>query len=475
MTYLLYLLSSILYVFAFPSFNVSIFAWVCLVPLICAIDREKNIRNVIRNCIITGMIVFMAGMYWLVNVSVIGLVVLSFCLSLFFAAFGVIRFYDKRLLTVPLAWTVLEYARSHVFGGLPWLLLGASQYSYLSLIQISNITGVYGVSFIAALINSAIAKKKRSCILWSLLVLTGVIFYGNYNLNKTINGEKIKIGLIQPNVPMDKKFDPEYTGWMLNKLEDLTRSVDSASVIVWPETSVPAITDRRAIKTKVTLLAEELETNLIVGSQGSKTTDNEKQFFNSAFYVSGKGEIEGEYDKIHLVVFGEYVPLEKHLPFLKWFTPVKLGFAKGSEYKVFKIKDLNNNIIADLAVVICFEDVFPDLVRKFVLNGANILVNITNDAWFGETSSVYQHAYASVFRAVENCKPLVRATNTGLTCFIDHTGRISELPAFEEGAETREMLMPDRTTFYTKYGDIFLWLCIVFLLLRLVIRRKCKN
>ena len=208
MTYLLYLLSSILYVFAFPSFNVSIFAWVCLVPLICAIDREKNIRNVIRNCIITGMIVFMAGMYWLVNVSVIGLVVLSFCLSLFFAAFGVIRFYDKRLLTVPLAWTVLEYARSHVFGGLPWLLLGASQYSYLSLIQISNITGVYGVSFIAALINSAIAKKKRSCILWSLLVLTGVIFYGNYNLNKTINGEKIKIGLIQPNVPMDKKFDP---------------------------------------------------------------------------------------------------------------------------------------------------------------------------------------------------------------------------------------------------------------------------
>lgn len=438
----LYLLTSIFYILSFPGFNLFWLAWVCLMPLIIAIDREKDILSVVRNCLLSGWIIFLGTMYWLTNVTWLGYFLVTFYLACYVALFGIIRFYNKNFITVPLAWAVLEFTRSNLLGGIPWLLLGASQYGFLSLIQIANVTGVYGVSFIVALCNIGIFRGR----IFSLLVFILVIIYGKYNLGKTVPFEKIKIGIAQPNVPQDIKWDPEYTDWMLDKLERLSVGIGNADLIVWPETSVPTLTETPGLLERI----KGLKINLILGSQG---VDEDRRYYNSAFLISE--DIVSEYRKIHLVPFGEFIPFGDEFPFLKRLTPIEEGFTAGTEYKVFP---------GGLAVLICFEDIFPGMARKFVQNGADILINVTNDGWFGKTSAVYQHAYLSVFRAVENGVSLARVTNTGLSCFIEPTGKIHPLKPFVEISEMREVLVSKRNTFYTRYGDVFSWGCIIILL-----------
>lgn len=457
MNAMLYLLTSILYILSFPNFNIQWLAWVCLIPLIIAIDKEKDVRVVGRNCLFCGWLIFLGGMHWLTKVTYLGYILVTFYMAWYIVLFGIIRFYNKNLWTVPLAWTSLEFIRGNLFGGIPWLLLGASQYNFLPLIQISNITGVYGVSFIVALVNAqgqslAIYRYRMD---WSLfitvLILLITLGYGRIMLNRHEQFEKIKIGIVQPNVSQDVKWDPEYTDWMLNRLEGLTMKVGNADFVVWPETSVPTLTHTPGLLERI----KGLRTNLLLGSQGIE----DGRYYNSAFFIQKDGRLLGEYRKIHLVPFGEFVPFGDIFPFLKKFTPIIDGFTPGKEFTVFKPSVINY----ELSTIICFEDIFPDLTRRFVRNGARVLVNITNDGWFGESAEVYQHAYLSVFRAVENCVPLVRATNTGLSCFVDYTGKMYSLKPFIETSGLLEMLVPKRNTFYTMYGDIFSWLCIIIL------------
>lgn len=459
MNLLLYLLTSLLYILSFPNFNLSWLAWVSLVPLLIAVDREKDIRNVIRGTLLSGWIIFLGGMYWLTNVTWVGYILLTFYMAWFIVLFGVMRFYNKNLIIVPLAWTALEFIRSNFLGGIPWLLLGASQYNFLSLIQISNITGVYGVSFIVALINIGIIRRKVSCVLILLLV----VGYGKIELNKQISGEKIKVGIVQPNIAQDIKWDPEYSYWMLDKLEALSERVEKADLIIWPETAVPLFIEKKGLLDRVSLLPQRLNCNLILGAQGVDT-DEKKHYYNSAFFLSKEGKIKGEYRKIHLVPFGEYVPFKGVFPFLKSVTPIEEGFNAGSEYTVFQMPDIK----CQPSTLICFEDIFPGLARRFVERGADILINITNDAWFGKTSAVYQHAYLSVFRAVENKVPLIRVTNTGLSCFVDHTGKIYPIQPFSERSDVREILVTKGNTFYTRYGDKFSRMCLFVLLLLII-------
>lgn len=463
MTYLFYLLTSFFYILSFPNFNLSYLAWICLIPLIFAIDREKDIFYVIRNCFLCGWIIFLSSMYWLINVTWLGYILVTLYLAFYMVLFGVIRFYNKNFFTVPLAWTALEFIRSNFLGGIPWLLLGASQYNFLPLIQISNITGVYGVSFVIALVNVGIVKRRFSCVLILLLV----IGYGEYNLKRPTIGQKIKIGIVQPNVPQDVKWDPEYTDWMLEKLETLTGKIKGADLVIWPETAVPTFTETAGLFKEIIAFVKETNADFIIGSQGI-SFDGDKHYHNSAFLILKDGRIAGEYRKIHLVPFGEFIPFGKTFPFLKKFTPIEEGFTVGKEYAVFKSQ-------VSFSTVICFEDIFPSLVRKFIKKGADLLVNITNDGWFGKTNAIYQHAYLSVFRAVENGVPLVRATNTGLSCFIESTGRIHIVKPFIEKAEAIEMLVSKRNTFYTRYGDIFGWLCVIALYIGGLYVRRIKK
>lgn len=440
-------------------------------PFIIAVDREKDLLAVIKGSLLCGWIVFLGGMYWLTEVTWLGYILLTFYMAWYMVLFGIVRFYNKSFIVIPLAWTALEFVRGNLGGGIPWLLLGASQYKFPLLIQIANITGVYGVSFLAAMVNAKIAKRPLAWRSWILVlcILGAVIGYGRYEVQKPVAGNKVRIGVVQPNIPLDIKWDSQYTNWMVDKLVAISEKATPCDILIWPETAVPTLTKSAEIQKQLGLMTEELGCALIVGSQG---VDEEKNYYNSAFLISKEGDLAGEYRKIHLVPFGEYVPFGKRLPFLKRLTPIQGGFKAGSNYTVFSVNGSN------LATLICFEDIFPGLTRRFVLNGANILVNITNDAWFGNSAGPYQHAVLSVFRAVENRTPLVRATNTGLSCFVSPNGEILETIKDSSGNEllvkgyaVREIIANSGNTFYTKYGDVFSWGCVL-LLVGLVIWRR---
>jgi apolipoprotein N-acyltransferase len=393
-----------------------------------------------------------------------GLMLLTFCLAWYFVIFAVVRFYDKRFFTIPVAWTALEFIRGNFLGGMPWLLLGSSQYSFLSIIQISSITSVYGVSFVVALANAGVVsvlKKKYKEVSIVVFVLIAVFVYGQYCLSRKVSGCNVKVGIVQPNISQEVKWDPQYTEWMFEKLSDLTGEIDSADVIVWPETVLPTIMEEPFIFGRIKNIAKEKNSNFIIGSQGVKNINKETLYYNSAFFISNTGGFVGEYSKMHLVPFGEYVPFVKTLPFLKWFTPIEEGFTPGTEFSVIKL----SNIDCEFSAIICFEDIFPNLARHFVKRGADVLVNLTNDAWYDKTCAVYQHAYLSIFRAVENGVPLIRATNTGSSCLIDHTGKINAIKPFVPISESMEIIVPKSKTFYTKYGDVFGWVCVILFLI----------
>ncbi len=172
---------------------------------------------------------------------------------------------------------------------------------------------------------------------------------------------------------------------------------------------------------RIKRLAIDVKTPILIGAVTSKSIN----YYNSAILISAEGKVLKQYDKLHLVPFGEYVPLEKHFPFLRNIIGVPIGdFTAGSEHTVFKLSAISHQPSANFAVMICFEDILPELSRRFVKNGAQFLINITNDAWFMESSAPYQHTAASAFRAIENRVPVVRAANTGVSCFIDQNGRI---------------------------------------------------
>jgi apolipoprotein N-acyltransferase len=262
---------------------------------------------------------------------------------------------------------------------------------------------------------------------------------------------------------------------MYEQLLNLTNKITNTDLIVWPETVLPTVIETPQLFSRIKDLAKEKNANLIFGSQTAKKENSKILYFNSAFLISNKGELTGIYNKIHLVPFGEYVPLVKYFPFLKRLTPIEEGFTPGSEYSIFSLLSSNYK----LSTIICFEDIFPGLSRKFVKQGANILVNLTNDAWYDKTCAVYQHAYLSVFRAVENSVPLIRATNTGLSCFIDYRGKIDKITPFVPISEAREVFIPKNSTFYTRFGDVFGWTCVISLLLSIAggiyVRRTTKR
>lgn len=479
MKILLYFLTSLFYVFSFPCFNQSYLAWVCLVPFIFAVDKEKKLGVLVRNAFLCGWAVYLVGMYWLSNVTWVGYVTLSAYLSLYMVFFAIMRFYNKDNYIVPFLWVVLEFVRGNLCGGMPWHLLGASQSGYYELIQIASVTGVYGVSFLVVFINTSIVasiKQKRLYpLIISVVVLVVIHIYGISCLNENkVEGENITIAVVQPNLLLEEKWDPNCEKKIVERLEKLTKDAMPADIVLWPETTVQMFSKNKRLKNRIEELSRDLQCAIIVGSQGEAVSPLGKSYYNSAFFITPEDGLNNEYRKLHLVPFGEYVPLEKYFPFLRYATPIEDEFRPGSEFTIFDYKTKNLKI----ASIICFEDTFPGLVRKFVLNGASLLVNLTNDTWFGYSPEPYQHAALSIFRAVENGVYLARSTNTGLSCLVDPYGRIKEIVQdqrgevlYIEGYFRSEIVANKGNTFYTTYGNIFIWIISVALLLMISLRR----
>lgn len=380
-----------------------------------------------------------------------------------------------------LAWSGWEYLRATLLTGFGWNTLAISQVNNLALIQVADVGGVYLVSFVVMAMNLGIAltvlryvearggKRFRSRLVHAEL-LTGILLvalsvsYGITRIKEKPPAKPLKVALIQTNIPQDAKWTIQFIDHIFEALDTYTRLVadpERTDLIVWPETAVPDYV--RSSRASYDLVYH-LATNgvpILVGSMDTRPGDDGKpKYYNSSFLFGPDGHVMELYDKRHLVMFGEYVPLARWFPFLKALTPIEASFDAGERPTVFSLGDK-----ADFATLICFEDVLPELSREVVRLGARMLVNQTNDAWFDPLSGSRQHMMHCVFRCIENRVPAVRSANTGVTCAINRFGMVHEVLRGERqddyrvaGFKLTEVQIPTepfRLTFYTRYGDVF--------------------
>ena len=492
--------SALLLILSFPRSNYWIFAWVGFVPLFFALKNKSKLKAFLL-AYLSGVIFWAGIIYWLGNVTVIGTVVLVLYLALYFGIFGICigdSFLQRRvsflrklspiicIICISSVWVILEYLRSHLVTGFPWALLGYSQSNNLPVIQIANITGAYGVSFLVVMVNVviylAISHKfqvaSKKVYLSAALILLFVLGYGYYSLRPVVCGLQytIKISVVQPNISQELKWDPNARAYILKKYSSLTESAAQSNpdLIVWPEAASPEVLgDDDFAFDEIFFLAQKLNKPLLIGA----VVHGPEGYFNSALLIDAFGQILQRYNKIHLVPFGEYIPLKKYFPFLETIAPIG-DINRGKEYVIFKAYQQK------FSVLICFEDVFPELSREFVRRGAGFLINVTNDAWYKYSSAGFQHFQSSIFRAVENNVYVIRSANTGVSGFIAPTGRIISLVKdkagkniFVEGFQTQSIVLPEkkRITFYTKYGDIFVLACFLFVFYCIIFVLKKKK
>lgn len=477
---------------AFPRPQLHAAAWVALVPLLWAIRSLKPGES-FRTGLVAGLIHYFTLLFWVIPflqtfayfpwyVAVPVHILFAAFLGLFPATFAAGLACCRRpweaMIAIPLYWVALEQIRGWNLSGFPWALLGYSQVDQIHLIQIADTFGVHGVSFLVAAVNGVLfftairvsgrqwlgrpvgAKTAVGAIVIAALMVGGTFQYGRHRLAQIdaalVNAASVDVSVIQGNVAQELKWDPEYQHATIDKYNRLSRSVagERPELIVWPETATPFY-----FPYNLELSVKVLEGVLASGAThliGSPSVFSEKditQYFNSAFLIGPEAEIEGRYDKVHLVPFGEYVP--------SWMPFVGKIVAEAGEFSLGEAGRILPWSRGPLGMLICYEAIFPDLSRAMVKNGAVILVNITNDAWYGRSGAPYQHFIHTVFRAVENRRALVRAANTGISGFIDPAGRASGQTAlFEDAVATRPVPLLGLDTVFTRYGDILGLACL---------------
>ncbi len=485
--------AGILVALSFPGAGLYPLAWFAFVPLLLSI-WQKDWKSAFKSGFVFGICYFFGTLYWIYHsinhfggISFLASIALVFLLcaylSIFTAVFSSLfsLAYQKTALPAlciaPVLWVTLEFARSYALTGFPWSSIGYSQYRFLPLIQVADITGIYGISFILLALNGAFADllltKKRlakmplfplsytvaggACL---FCLVAAVLGYGYYRLHEQRPGNPFKISVVQGNIAQERKWEPVFQNEVMHIHEELTRKVlsEHPALIVWPETAIPFAFGSDVPNTERLLrFQKQTGTPLLFGSILVKSSRQQRtELTNSAILLNKEGQKVYSYDKIHLVPFGEYVPLRNVLFFVDKLVVGIGDYISGKQYLRAETD------FGSFGTVICYEIIFPGLVRKFFIRGGDVIVTITNDAWFGRTAGPFQHFSMAVFRAIENRKPLVRAANTGISGFIDSNGRIiSSSTIFTRQAMTETIITDRSLTFYTKFGDLFSYLCIV--------------
>lgn len=483
------LLSGGLIVLSMPKLELSFVAWISLVPLFVAMDGRSPLDRFWQG-LLCGLVTFSGSMYWLVYamqtygnlpwpMALLLFFLLTASLALYVALFGWITGIVKTKLLInewilaPLIWCALEYVRNFFLSGFPWVLIGYSQYRFLHIIQIADITGIYGVSFLVLLVNTGLFEimkiitspnRKKEGLLYPILVLLVVLtsaLYGIWRIEqiKSLSREAqtLRVGIAQGNIAQEIKWNPEFQEKTFDIYRDLTLRIAEKrpDLVIWPETAAPFyFPSNRKYSQRLLNVVRDAGVELLFGSPAYKRKGKEIELFNRAYLISG-GEIVGQYDKIHLVPFGEYVPLRRFLPFAKRMVVSVGDFSPGKETIPLWLKKE-----IPFGVLICFESIFPELSRGFVKRGARFIVNITNDAWYGYSSAPYQHLSMLTLRAVENRVSIARAANTGISAVIDPTGRIqARTDLFKRQILIDKISILPIKSFYTRYGDLFSYLC----------------
>lgn len=526
---------------AFPKFSVAGLAWIAPALMLAAAFGSSK-RESFRIGYVAGLTFWLASLYWLLYMPVTGFPILGWmALSTYLALYHAVwvwlgwKFFpashgggrsepapsdaslerpssilafasSTRLarlrwsLLCAALWVSLEMIRSRFLSGFPWSLLGVSQYQMTPLLQISSFTGVYGVSFLivwtsVSLLSEGLLMLRPQAsrtmlfreLILPLLAVSIVFATGYYRMSHSAEPERLlRLTSIQPSIPQTMIWDSSADEKRFAELLMLSESAlasNQTDALLWPEAALPDL--NAASFDALTNLVASHNTWFIFGADDVQyrlgaTNEDDLIYYNAAWLLSPRGQIVEVYQKRRLVIFGEYVPLIDWLPFIKWFTPITGGFEAGTNATQFPLPA--SEVIA--APLICFEDCFPHGVTEHVTDDTDLLVNLTNDGWFGESSEQWQHAANAVFRAIENGVPLVRSCNNGLTCWIDPLGRIREIfrdnkgSVYGTGFITFTISLaprPPAATFYNQHGDVFGWGCVGIIALvvaRCITRQK---
>jgi len=500
--WLLVILSAILQVLIFPLPGFYILSWVALTPLIVALLRgraasELEIAGIVRLQPVTprqgfllgyacGILWYAGTCYWIfdtmrlyggLSTPLAVLVLFLFCcyLGLYHGLFGLLmgwlarsRDYQRALVTAPFLWVAVELARTRITG-FPWNLLGIAQVNNVALCRIASWTGVYGISFEIALVNVALAaaflipKQKRGAMIVASLAAAAVLQAGQLVEEPPARSDHSAL-LVQQNIPVSADWTPDYFQQTLQDLRELTinsvakNESSKIALIVWPESPAPFFTNDPRFRNAISDIARTTNVWIVTGAIGSNgtTPNSEAPLFNSAALVSPSGQWTARYDKVHLVPFGEYLPFPRLFSFAGGLTKEVGQFEHGNWRKPLDAGGEN------LGVFICYESIFPDEVRQFANNGAQVLVNISNDGWYGDSGAWAQHLNQTRMRAVENNRWILSTTDTGLTASIDPLGRLAvRLPRKVRAALVAPYSLTSVTTFYTRHGDWFAFTCAI--------------
>jgi apolipoprotein N-acyltransferase len=500
--WLLVLLSAILQIVIFPLPGVYVLAWFALAPLIVALLRarpagELEIAGSVRLQPATpghgfllgyacGILWYAGTCYWIYDTmrqygglsapeALLALFLFCCYLGLYHGLFGLLisllagsgRDFRRPLVMAPFLWVAVELARTRVTG-FPWNLLGIAQVDNVALCRIASSTGVYGISFEIALVNVALAaaflvpRQRRFALLAAALAAASVLQAGRLVDAPGAKADRAAL-LVQQNIPVSAEWTPASLQQTLNELRQLTVKSAATSpakidLIVWPESPAPFSTNDPRFREALSAMARDTRTWTIAGSIGtsSATAGQTGPVFNSAAWLSPAGEWTARYDKIHLVPFGEYLPY-----------PSLFSFAGGLTREVGEFGRGTSRLPLDGSgerpgVFICYESIFPDEVRQFADQGAQVFVNISNDGWYGDSGAYAQHLNQTRMRAIENDRWLLSATDTGVTASIDPWGRVvSRIPRKERAALVAPYALTSVTTFYTRHGDWFAYGCAI--------------
>jgi apolipoprotein N-acyltransferase len=422
--------------------------------------------------------------------SFLGLILMIVVFALFPAVAAAGAVFLKRR-GAPLGWSwifctaALEFLRNYIpLGGFPWASIAYSQRSFVMLLQILDVTGIYGILLLILLANVALGEmvgwfarkgKARLAPTWVFICLfVAALTYGHFRLaevRKDVAARPtLSVGIVQGNIPQEEKWVDEKIGAIIDHHMELTERLQrkSPDLIFWPEAAFPAVLPPEITKIAelkgltVPLLMGVVRYDGVIPEDWPPKDPYSFRLYNSAVLVGPEGEIEDRYDKVHLVPVGEYVPLEDVFPFMHDIVPAMSSFTVGSGFHLMEAAGRK------FGVTICYEDLFPQISRMFTDQGADFLVNLTNDGWYERSSAVFQHFDFSRYRAVENRRAMVRVTNTGVTAVFSPTGEIFEsavLPPFQEGTLSTRVPLGGLGSFYRRFGDWLAWVCVAALVL----------
>lgn len=492
---------------AFPKFDLYFLGWLSLLPLLFVLHKRKPVQALLLGWI-SGFSFYAVLIYWIPavpahygNISwelsfVVYLIFITF-LGLFWACFSFLYakiqkgFPRSIYLIAPFLWVTFEYILTYCLTGFPWGLLGYSQYKNLPLIQMSSLTGVYGIAFVLLLFQCLFVYsmnfRKKSPFLFAVGTVAVIHLVGLFSIKDISPDENsFQSTVVQGNIQADTDFSKLSTqeiSELFQRHLDLSHqaATQGSRLIIWPELSVPfcfscAFSYFPDFTSELVELSQENDVSFLLGTNEIKRTQDQILYYNTASFLRPDLSLNF-YHKMHLVPFGEYTPYRIIFSFISKFTHAIGELTPGSDYILHQFEGLN------FASPICYEIIFPEISRKFVKKGASFLITITNDGWYGKSSAPFQHFTIAVFRAVENRRFVLRAATTGVSGIIDPFGRILSRSELDTETFLSHKITPNESlTFYTRYGEILpytsLTISAIFLILTMrknVRKRKLRK